>query len=105
MEYNPNPNAKFSKLLSSSIIEEKGDTKTISTTITENKKEKLQDVMKDLEYKVNPKSIEEGIDMLVTTIQTNKPSTLLSPIEAGAKEFQERVGRPMTYGEMRAMWG
>jgi len=69
------------------------------------KKEKLEDVMKDLEYKVNPKSVEESISKLSTAIKTNDPSILLSPMQAGAKEFEERVGRPMTYGEMRAMWG
>ena len=70
-----------------------------------NIKETLEDVMKDLEYKVNPKSIEEGLKSLATSITLNEPSIILAPIEAGIKEFKERVGRPMTYSEMRMMWG
>jgi hypothetical protein len=68
-------------------------------------KEKLEDVMRDLEEKVNPKSVAEGLTKLVTAVQTKDSSILLNPIQAGAKEFEARVGRPMTYGEMRAMWG
>ena len=67
--------------------------------------ENLEDVMRDLEEKVNPKSVGEGLTKLATVIKTNEPSILLNPMQAGAKEFEERVGRPMTYGEMRAMWG
>ena len=68
-------------------------------------KENVEDVMKDLEEKVNPKSVSDGLSKLSTAIKTNEPSILLNPMQAGAKEFEERVGRPMTYGEMRAMWG
>ena len=71
----------------------------------EKPKEKLEDVMRDLEEKVNPKSAADGLVKLVTAVQTNDPSILLNPMQAGAKEFEARVGRPMTYGEMRAMWG
>jgi hypothetical protein len=67
--------------------------------------ENVADVMKDLEEKVNPKSMEEGLKQLDTAIKTDDPSILIAPMQAGAKEFEERVGRPMTYGEMRAMWG
>ena len=52
-----------------------------------------------------PKTIEEGINLLKTAAKTNDSSCLLNPMEDGAKEFEKRVGRPMTYGEMRAMWG
>jgi len=71
----------------------------------ENPKDKLEDVMMDLEEKVNPKSVEDGLSKIVTAIQTNDPSMLLVPMQLGAKEFEERVGRPMTYIEMRSMWG
>ena len=67
--------------------------------------ERLEDVMKDLEQKVNPKSPEESLVQLTKSIKTGDPSILLLPMQSGAKEFEERVGRPMTYGEMRAMWG
>jgi hypothetical protein len=75
----------------------------ISTTIIDGKKESLASVMKDLEEKVNPKSVEESIKMLATACKD--PSIILNPLQAGAKEFEERVGRPMTYSEMREMWG
>jgi hypothetical protein len=71
----------------------------------EKPKEKLEDVMRDLEEKVNPKSVGDGLTKLATAIKTNDPSILLNPMQAGAKEFEERVGRPMTYSEMRMMWG
>lgn len=75
------------------------------TDPTQPKKEPLENVMRDLEQKVNPKSIGEGLSRLVTSINTNNPSILLSPMQSGAKEFEERVGRVMTYSEMREMWG
>lgn len=67
--------------------------------------EKLEDVMEDLEYKVNPKSISETVTKLTVAVETNDPSIILAPIQAGAKNFEERVGRKMTYHEMRQMWG
>ncbi len=30
---------------------------------------------------------------------------LMSSMSAGAKEFEAKAGRPMTYAEMRSMWG
>ena len=77
------------------------DSKETNTLV----KESLEDVMKDLEQKVNPKSVSEGITMLSKALEKNDVSILLAPMEQGAKEFEARVGRPMTYGEMRAMWG
>ena len=67
--------------------------------------ETVETVMKDLEQKVNSKSCEEGLKQLADALKKNDPSKLLLPMQDGAKEFEERVGRPMTYGEMRAMWG
>jgi hypothetical protein len=67
--------------------------------------EGLQDVMKDLEQKVNPKSVAEGINILTTINKTNDQSILLKPMQDGANEFKKRVGRNMTYSEMREMWG
>jgi hypothetical protein len=78
---------------------------TASNTHKEGAKESLASIMKDLEEKVNPKSVEESIKMLATAISTKDPSIILNPLQAGAKEFEERVGRPMSYSEMRAMWG
>lgn len=68
-------------------------------------KGKLEDIMRDLEKKVNPKSSVEGIEKLSKALQMNDASILLAPIAEGAKEFEEKVGRKMTYVEMRLMWG
>ena len=62
-------------------------------------KESIQNVMKDLEYKYNPKTISEGLAML------NNGDKLMNTLQNGAAEFESRVGRPMTYSEMRSMWG
>ena len=67
--------------------------------------ETLQDVMKDLEQKVNPKSVAEGLNILTTIEKTNDQTDLLKPMQDGANEFKKRVGRNMTYSEMREMWG
>ena len=67
--------------------------------------EKVEKVMKDLEERVNPKSTSEGLAKLSEAVKTNNVSMLLNPMLDGAKEFEARVGRPMTYGEMRGMWG
>lgn len=80
-------------------------TNEVKIVSNENKREKLEDVMKDLEQKVNPKTIGEGGGKLATSIIKNDPSILLNPMVEGAKEFEQRVGRPMTYSEMRMMWG
>jgi len=78
---------------------------TQNEILQEKSKENITDVMKDLEEKVNPKSVQDGLKQLDAAFKTNDPSILMAPMQAGAKEFEERVGRPMTYGEMRAMWG
>jgi hypothetical protein len=41
--------------------------------------ENLEDVMEDLEYKVNPKSIEEAVSKLTIAVQTNDPSIMAVP--------------------------
>ena len=103
-----NENNSYTNMLPSTntfdATKENGTTAT-SNTHKEGAKESLASVMKDLEEKVNPKSVEESIKMLATAISTKDPSIILNPLQAGAKEFEERVGRPMSYSEMRAMWG
>jgi len=71
----------------------------------DNSKEKLEDVMKDLEYKINPKTTKEGIDLLVKAINTKDSNMIPRLLADGSAEFEKRVGRPMTYSEMRSMWG
>lgn len=68
------------------------------------KKQNIDIVMKDLEKKVNPIK-GKGLEMLNDAIKKKDPDILLSPMIEGAKEFENRVGRPMTYSEMRSMWG
>jgi hypothetical protein len=74
-------------------------------TSTNLNKTDIETVMKDLEQKVNPKSLQEGISQLNTALKMNDPSILLGPMLEGAKEFEAKVGRHMTYSEMRSMWG
>jgi GTP-binding protein EngB required for normal cell division len=45
---------------------------------------------------------------LITATEEKKEdveNVLKSIMGSGAKEFNEKVGRPLTYGEMREMWG
>jgi hypothetical protein len=74
-------------------------------TSTNLNKTDIETVMKDLEKKVNPQSLQEGISQLNTALKMNDPSILLGPMQEGAKEFEAKVGRHMTYSEMRSMWG
>jgi len=64
-------------------------------------KEKITDIMKDLENKGNPKSVLQGLQLLAK----NDVNEILSPLKECAKEFEQRTGRPMTYSEMRQMFG
>ena len=68
-------------------------------------KDQITVVMKDLEQKINPKNLEEGLAKIEYSLSTKDTSFLLLPMKNGAKEFEERVGRPMTYSEMQEMWG
>jgi hypothetical protein len=81
------------------------ENKSNTNELTKNKQEYIEDVMKDLEQKVNPKTMNEGVNILMNAVSKNDPSSLLVPIQLGAKEFEERSGRALTYSEMRAMWG
>ena len=87
-------------------MENKSLTNNNNKTNDNNKtNETIKDVMRDLEYKVNPKSVQEGLNTLITAIITNDTSNIIGPIESGAREFEKRVGRRMTYSEIREMWG
>jgi Ca2+-binding EF-hand superfamily protein len=76
-----------------------------NNTSTNVNKNDLETVMKDLEQKVNPKSLQEGISRLNDSVKMNDLSILLEPMIAGSKEFESKIGRRMTYSEMRSMWG
>jgi hypothetical protein len=59
----------------------------------------LQTIMKNIESKVNPKTLSEGVKLL------SKPDELVSRMQSGANQFTEQTGRLMTYSEMREMYG
>lgn len=59
----------------------------------------LAQLMKNIESKVNPKTLSEGVQLL------SKPDELVSRMQSGANQFTEQTGRPMTYSEMRQMYG
>jgi hypothetical protein len=69
------------------------------------KDEKVEEIKKELEKKVNPKSIQNGISKLTTSVLNNDNSILLDPMKKGSEEFKLKTGRNMTYSEMREMWG
>ena len=69
------------------------------------KDEKVQEIKKALEKKVNPKSIQDGISKLTTSVLNNDDSILLDPMKKGSEEFKLKTGRNMTYSEMREIWG
>ena len=108
MEYQTNKNSKIMNLLASSIDETNSEIKHVKICSKKSyakNKENLIDVMNDLEQKVNPTSFSEGLTQLNIATQTNNSSKITSSMESGYKEFEDRVGRPMTYAEMRSMWG
>ena len=67
--------------------------------------ESINKIMNDISIKYNPKNAEEGVKMIGTAIATNNQNIILAPIIEGGKEFEQRMGRPMTYSEMRSMFG
>ena len=67
--------------------------------------EPVNKVINDISTKYNPKSAQEGFALVATAIATNNQEAILAPIMNGAKEFEQRMGRPMTYSEMRSMFG
>jgi len=81
------------------------DPKPTKNGTNEDKKESLEEIMTDLADKVNPKSAAEGLAIVTEAVASKDPSTILGPMANGAKEFEARMGRPMTYLEMRMMWG
>ena len=74
----------------------------------------VSQVMKDLEHKVNSNAI-KITNIASNTILANPDkkteiaivltNKLVSSMASGTEEFQKKVGRPMTYSEMRSMWG
>ena len=72
---------------------------TKSTTTTTEDPEKLKKVMNALE-----KQGETDVNNLATT-SLPVEQTLMGLLQKGADDFEQQMGRKMTYGEMREMYG
>ena len=72
---------------------------TKSTTTTTEDPEKLKKVMNALE-----KQGETDVNNLSTT-SLPVEQTLMGLLQKGADDFEQQMGRKMTYGEMREMYG
>ena len=61
----------------------------------------IKSIMKSLEAKG-----EQQVKNMVSTGNINEDrNKLINIIKEGGKEFEEKMGRPMTYAEMRDMYG
>jgi len=60
----------------------------------------LDPLMQSLSDKVNAQA-----QKIVITGSAHPTQDLMNAMEKGAKEFESAKGRPMTYAEMRNMWG
>jgi hypothetical protein len=76
-------------------------TNNTSATATEDKA-KLQSVMKDLEKQgeADVKKLQKAYNNIIPPEQT-----LMDLLQKGGDEFERQMGRKMTYGEMRDMYG
>jgi len=60
-----------------------------------------------MEKKLKDKLEKEGEKKAVKALvdPSSNATTFLNIIKEGAKEFEQKTGRPMTYSEMRDMYG
>jgi hypothetical protein len=72
---------------------------TRSKTMNSNNTNNLTQIMNNISNNVNPKTASEGLALL------SKPDDLIARLQSGSDQFQAQTGRPMTYSEMRAMFG
>jgi hypothetical protein len=72
---------------------------TRSKTMNSNNSNNLTQIMNNISNNVNPKTASEGLALL------SKPDDLIARLQSGSDQFQAQTGRPMTYSEMRAMFG
>ena len=70
-----------------------------TTNNTTSNPSNLTQIMDNISNNVNPKTMQEGLELL------NKPDELIARLQSGADQFQAQTGRPMTYLEMRQMFG
>lgn len=71
---------------------------------THEDKEKLKKTMDKLSKEVNEKAVNEALLQNGPPVET-KVKILENILKTGADEFEKKMGRPMTYAEMRNMWG
>jgi len=90
-----------------SIIQEQEQEEDKPQIKTEDRKEtefgKYHRIMKELEEEgeiVAKQTLTDVMNSRITDI-----STLTTFMSDGSNRFKKSVGRPMTYGEMREMWG
>jgi len=72
-----------------------------------NKQSNVKEIIKDIEIKTE-KTVINNIQTGDIKIPPNDESTekiLKNIMKDGANEFKEKMGREMTYGEMREMYG
>ena len=74
----------------------------MSNTTTDNKKEKLEGLMRRLEEKgmADVKNIQQQTGTIIPPEES-----LINIMKQGATEFEKETGRKMSYGEMREMYG
>ena len=72
---------------------------TRSKTMNSNNSNNLTQIMDNISNNVNPKTSSEGLALL------SKPDDLIARLQSGSDQFQAQTGRPMTYSEMRSMFG
>ncbi len=103
-------------------------TNTEANTSTITNSDSLDKIMAELSNKYNSQAVQ--IVQVANQVQTNRDLTsgnqtkqvgsiklvdsditraaqnsIVSALSQGAKEFEQKAGRPMTYAEMRSMWG
>lgn len=103
-------------------------TNTEVNTGSKSKSDSLNKIMSELSNKYNTQAVQ--IVQAANQVQTNRDLTngtsskkvgpimlvdadiaevtknsIVSALSQGSKEFEQKAGRPMTYSEMRAMWG
>jgi len=79
---------------------EETDKKPVIIPTAKSEKEDPNAVIKDLESQQLP-----VIQKAMATPVNQAGDILMGFMSNGAKDFEKRTGRPMTYGEMRAAWG
>lgn len=106
LEFEPEPESESEPEpiidINPSLDEEIKDNFTQPADTTTNKDlsaEELKTVMDDIENNVNFTSLDESTQAL------NNPEFLLQRLQNAFNTFKERVGRTMSYSEMRSMMG